>query len=138
MHLLALGISLLALSAGMFLLAKTKAENLGNIFRMTACFIIAASVLIFGISAFGAMFHMYGKPDGHEKKMHKMKGSKMMMHHGMHGGNFHCGCMNNACINNNRMKMGCGTGQGCITIGSFNMKDSCAAVCPAPDNTSKK
>ena len=45
MHLISLSLALLAIVAGMFLLAKTKSENLGNFYKYVSCFVIIVGFL---------------------------------------------------------------------------------------------
>lgn len=82
-----IGITLLALAGGTFLLAKTTKYELGLLFKILAYFIIIASFLNFvciGIQC--AMQYCHTQHSHHEMKMHeKYMEDGMMFHHGMGG-----------------------------------------------------
>ena len=62
MLLIATALSLLAITAGMFLLAKTKKEELGNFFKYASYFVVTAAFLcLVCISARGARHCCVGK-----------------------------------------------------------------------------
>jgi hypothetical protein len=83
---IASGVALLALAAGVFLLAKATRDNLGPIYKIVAWFIIIASIVNAGFNAMNCMFKFYHKHMmmGHEMRMdHEMKMNKMFMHYKM-------------------------------------------------------
>jgi ABC-type lipoprotein release transport system permease subunit len=73
-------LALLALTAGMFLLAKTRKENLGKFFKAISYFIIIASFLIMCLTLIGGFTRML------MHRMHHMENHERMMpmQHYMH------------------------------------------------------
>jgi hypothetical protein len=90
---IASGVSLLALAAGVFLLAQATRDNLGLIYKIVAWFIIAGSIVNAGSNAMNCMFKFYHRHMmGHEMKMdHEMEMNKMFMHHKMWSQSHDCG-----------------------------------------------
>jgi hypothetical protein len=80
---IASGVSLLALAAGVLLLAKATRDNFGLIYKIVAWVIIIGSIINAGCNAMNCMFNFYHKHMmGYEMKMeHGM--DKMFMHHKM-------------------------------------------------------
>ena len=105
--LIAVGLSLIALAAGMFLLAKTKRENLGMFYSVISFFIIAATFVVLACTALHASMIIYGKGRHYKMKMDKnfMKADWNNNYRGNYSDNSCCG------------KGGCGKGgcgmQGC-------------------------
>ena len=76
-HPIGIAVLLLSLTAGTFLLAKTKKEELGIFYRVVAWFVIVFSILLITCSAIRCII---GRP-------HKMNnGQSEMMRHRMMGG----------------------------------------------------
>jgi hypothetical protein len=123
----AFALTLLAIVAGMMLLAQTKKENLGNIYKYVSWFVIVCGFL--SILAIGARSAMKCCPMMREHRMMMREGRMMdgcmmghmggygMMgcHREMMGG---CGMMNNGCCEGmnsgccNEGMMGCHDGMG--------------------------
>lgn len=89
---ISIGVSLVALAAGAFLLARASRENFGLWYKIIAWFIIVASFLNLGCAAMHSAMKFYGRHYmHHEKKMYKkmkMYGmyNKEGMGHGMRYG----------------------------------------------------
>ena len=75
MLLIATALSLLAITAGMFLLAKTKKEELGNLFKYASYFIITASFLC--LICIGARGMRHCCMGGNEQCRMEQKGGRM-------------------------------------------------------------
>jgi len=116
----AFALTLLAIVAGMMLLAQTKRENLGNMYKYVSWFIIVCGFL--SILAIGAKCAMKCCPMMREHRMMMREGRMMdcrmghmggcgMMsgHRGMMGG---CGMMNNGCCE--------GMNEGCCNQGMMD------------------
>jgi hypothetical protein len=94
--LISVGVTLLALTGGTFLLAKINKDNLGIMYKLVAWFVILASVISLACSALHCVMKFYGKDihyemmkEKHEKKMHKKFMKEGMCHQ---YGNMHaCG-----------------------------------------------
>jgi len=83
---ISVGVSLVALAAGAFLLAKANRENYGLWYKIIAWFIIVASFLNMGCAAMHSAMKFYGRHYmHHEKKMYK----KMKMYGGWEKGMGH-------------------------------------------------
>ena len=115
-----IALTLIALTGGMFLLAKTHKDNLGVFFKIIAYFIIIASFLNLICTAAHNAFKYYGKARfGHEMMMHK----KFMDMGFYHGGMERYGCDAKCCTE----------AEGCMKSESADchgkcmkeMKDSC-------------
>lgn len=112
--LISVGLSLIALTGGMFLLAKINKDSLGMIYTIVAYFIIIASFINLactGLLCVGKMYgKMYGKAQHHELMMYKKhkKGYKDY-HHGMNkyhqSGPMNCCAMNDCKPGSGHMMM---------------------------------
>jgi hypothetical protein len=82
---IASGVSLLALAAGVALLAKATKDNLVPIYKIAAWIIIIGSIINAGLNSMNCMFRFYhNHMMGHEMKMGpEMEMGKMFMHHKM-------------------------------------------------------
>jgi len=79
------GITLLALASGMFLLAKTSKDNLGLIYKIAAWFIIISSIINLGCAGLNSMMKLYSKQSHDEMMMYHHKMDKKMYKHFMKG-----------------------------------------------------
>ncbi len=124
MILIAFTLSLLAIVAGMFLLAKTKSETLGKFFKFVSWFVIIMGFLCIVCLSMRCMKHCCSREEGHSDKCEHYK--EMRGGEGRHcmqgkeesgemeeGGGHHDGMMKGCC------KMGKEAGKHC-------MKDSSA------------
>ncbi len=122
MLLIACALSLLAIAAGMMLLAQTKKENLGNLYKYVSWFIVIMGFLcIICIGCRSAMrCCMRGEREGHIKMLMMRDGDGCYMGGQMNGYGM-MGCR--------RGMMGCGPmmmGGGCCPMGSCRgWKDEC-------------
>jgi hypothetical protein len=99
MILVSFSLALVALAAGMFLLAQSMKDNLNIFFKVVSYFIIVASFLsmaCIGIHGAVRMYSMHNKQPG-EMRMGEMRmmggpwGGGMRFHHGMRDEYFHDG-----------------------------------------------
>jgi hypothetical protein len=101
-----IALALLALTGGMFLLAKTKKDNLGLSFKIISYFIIIASFLNLACTAAHGAMKFYGRSYcNHEMMMHEkfMKDDMGSYHHGMgRYGNECCERYEGSCMKDNR------------------------------------
>lgn len=118
-HCICVAALLLALTGGMFLLAKTKKDNLGTFFNVVSWFIIVLSFLVLiccGIRcAAGKACRM--KMNCHRNEMMwkedgdcgRMRGrcQERMMHEEMENGECEEGMMNKMCKHSEENEMGC-------------------------------
>jgi len=120
-------LSLLAIVAGMMLLAQTKRENLGNVYRYVSLFVIIMGVLcLLGALGKGAMKCCkmgHRRMEMREYRMDggmMMRGHGMMGHRGMMGG---CGMMERGCCND--MMGGCNENMGGMNECKEGMNEEC-------------
>jgi hypothetical protein len=128
------GVTLLALAAGMFLLAKAAKDNLSLIYKIAAWFIIIAGILNLGCSALHCMMNMYGKHMHYEMMMEKKmnKGMHRHMNEMWYGHeNDGIGCESGRCSGNERHfcsineKMNCKESDDYWKKCYEHLKDSC-------------
>jgi len=139
MVLIPIALTLIAITAGMFLLAKTNKDNLGILFKIVAYFIIISGFLNLACSAMMCMMGFYGKHHFNgEMKMHNkwMKHNMELYHHNMGMGMRNEGYWNSN-GNCNEKNYGCDDGcnreksNRCYTMGGCckTEKDSCSDEC---------
>lgn len=68
---ISVGITLIALTGAMFLLAKTQKDSLGTMFKAAAWIIIVSCVINLGFTALHGLMKFSGRHSRHEMKMHK-------------------------------------------------------------------
>lgn len=68
---ISVGITLLALTGAMFLLAKTNKDGLGTMFKAVAWIIIVSCFINLGCTALYGLIKFSGRHARHEMKMHK-------------------------------------------------------------------
>lgn len=68
---ISIGITLLALTGAMFLLAKTNKDGLGTMFKAAAWIIILSCVINLGCTALHGLMKFSGRLSRHEMKMNK-------------------------------------------------------------------
>lgn len=114
--LIGLSLTLIAIVAGMLLLAQTQKENLGNIYKAIAYFVIITAFLGFlaGVCCGLCQLAHCGKEGG----CPPMEKHQMMMNRCMGGGESGCRMMGHG-------GMGCGMGMGC----EMGMEKKCKKMC---------
>lgn len=115
--LIGLSLTLIAIVAGMLLLAQTQKENLGNIYKVISYFVIITAFLGFlaGVGCGLCQLAHCGKGGCSPMEKHGM----MMMGRCMGGGENSCRMMGDE-------GMGCGMEMGC---GMKGMKKKCKTMC---------
>ncbi|MDF2453775.1 MAG: hypothetical protein K0S26_3279, partial [Bacteroidota bacterium] len=68
---ISVGITLLALTGAMFLLAKTNKDGLGTMFKAVAWVIIVCCFINLGCTLLHGLMKFSGRHSRHEMKMHK-------------------------------------------------------------------
>lgn len=118
---ISVGLSLIALAAGMLLMAQTNKENLGIFFKIVSYFIIISSLLNLACTALSCTVKFYSKHHFHGEMVHgKSWKNDMGDHHGMgkydHGKSMSC-CDRDCCYMNCCEKDY--SNRGCMNPGSF-------------------